>query len=102
MGNAWWMSALSTLLTPLATSEKVRNHSDFYNPPPLLNLTSLTCVFRQDCGGWMARAVLDPSFAKGAHHLDNHADPVPSKKLHITPEAQKTLYDHFMEEVGKY
>jgi len=77
LGNAWWAGAVSTLLTPLATSEK-------------------------DCGDWMARAVHDPSFAKGAHHLDNHADPVPSKKLHITPEAQKAFYDHFMEEVGKY
>lgn len=50
----------------------------------------------------MARTLYDPAFAKGAHHLNNHADPVAPKKLYLDEADQKTVYDHFMEISSKF
>lgn len=50
----------------------------------------------------MLRPFFDPAMKKGAFHLDNHADPVPARKLYLTQESQTTVYSHFMEEALKY
>lgn len=45
----------------------------------------------------MVRALYDPAYSKGAHHLDSHADPIPKEKLYLNETDQKIIYDHFME-----
>lgn len=50
----------------------------------------------------MVRPLLDPTMAKGAFHINNTADHYPASKLPISDEAQKAVYDHFMEVSSKF
>lgn len=46
--------------------------------------------------------MFDPTMAKGAFHLNSHADPVPAEKLYIEQEAQTAVYNHFIEEASRF
>lgn len=48
----------------------------------------------------MMRPVFNPTMAKGAFHLDNHADPLPVSKLHLGDTEQTTVFAHLMETIG--
>jgi hypothetical protein len=50
----------------------------------------------------MTRSLLDPAYAKGAFHLDQHGDSYPNGKIKMPDEDQKLMFDHFMEVASKF
>jgi len=65
-------------------------------------LFTLLMTSPQDCAEWMMRPLFDPSFSKGAFHLDSLAEPVPAKKLYMTEQAQKAVYEHLLESISPF
>jgi len=65
-------------------------------------LISLFAISPKDSAEWMLRPLLDSSFADGAFHLDPYMDPVPAKKLYLTPESQQAVFAHLSETVAPY
>ena len=93
------MKVVGFLVTPIAVSATVSpSRPVLYT----LSMSHTATVLSQDCSEWMLRPMFDPAMKKGAFHLDNHADPVPARKLYLDQEAQTAVYNHFIEEASKY
>lgn len=93
--------ALMWLATPLLTSVEVSTSSS--RPLQSRQYYDVLTIdlHTQDCSEWMMRPVFDRAMSQGAFHLDNHADPYPTSKLHLGQEPQTALYKHLMETISK-
>jgi len=63
-------------------------------------IMSLAATSSQDCGEYMLSALLSPAYSQGAFYLDNHAEPVPAKRVPMSESARKTLVEHFVKETS--